>query len=40
MIKAILKEYGVPWSINRALYSSKLKMMKMIPKTEILFEKS
>ena len=39
MIKAILKEYGVPWSINRALYSSKLKMMKMIPKTEILFEK-
>ena len=25
----ILKEYGVPWSINRALYSSKLKMMKM-----------
>lgn len=39
MIKAILKEYGVPWSINRALYSSKLKMMKTIPKTEILFER-
>lgn len=39
MYKSIITEYGMPWAINRSLYSAKLKMMKVIPKTEKLFEK-
>ena len=39
MYKSILTEYGIPWVINRSLYSAKLKMMRAIPKTENLFEK-
>lgn len=38
MIKSILAEYGLAWMINRLLYSAKLKMMSMVPATEILFE--
>lgn len=39
MIKSLLTEYGLPWAINRSLYSAKLKMMTVIPVTEKLFEK-
>ena len=39
MIKAVLKEYGIPWTANRLLYSIKLKMMRIAPPTEMLFEK-
>lgn len=39
MIKSILTEYGIPWAFNRLLYSVKLKMMKILPATESLFEK-
>ena len=39
MIKSIIREYGLPWVINRSLYSAKLKMMRTIPEMETLFEK-
>lgn len=39
MIKSILTEYGLGWSINRSLYWAKLKMMLKIPATEKLFER-
>ena len=39
MIKSLLTEYGVPWVINRTLYSAKLKMMRKVPLTESIFEK-
>lgn len=39
MYKAIIAEYGIPWVINRSLYSAKLKMMRLMPVTENLFEK-
>lgn len=39
MYKSLITEYGIPWVVNRSLYSAKLKMMKTIPITERLFEK-
>lgn len=39
MLKAILKEYGLPWAVNRVLYSAKLKSMALLPQTECLYEK-
>lgn len=39
IIKSIVKEYGTEWVINRILYSMKLKILNMIPRTEKLFEK-
>lgn len=39
MIKSLLSEYGLGWTVNRALYSAKLKMMTALPITEKLFEK-
>lgn len=39
IIKSAITEYGVKWTINRGLYSMKLKVMKKIPRTENLFEK-
>lgn len=39
VLKSVLTEYGVNWAINRSLYAGKLKMMKLIPKTELFFEK-
>ena len=39
MIRSLIKEYGLYWIVNRSLYSAKLKMMRAIPFTEILFEK-
>lgn len=38
-LKSALTEYGVGWTINRGLYSAKLKMMAKIPSTEKIFEK-
>lgn len=40
MIKSLVTEFGVPWIINRSLYSLKLKMIKNFPVTENLFEKN
>lgn len=40
MLKALITEYGLPWVINRSLYSVKLKMMRIIPFTEKVFEKT
>ena len=39
MIKALLKEYGAGWLLNRTLYSVKLKLMRFAPFTEKWFEK-
>jgi hypothetical protein len=39
MYKSLLTEYGIPWVMNRSLYSVKLKMMRAMPITENLFEK-
>lgn len=38
-LKTIVTEYGIPWTINRALYSAKLKMISTIHGTDKLFEK-
>lgn len=40
MIKSIITEYGLPWLLNRSLYSIKLKMLKASPLLENLFEKN
>ncbi len=40
MLKTLITEYGLPWVINRSLYSVKLKMMRIIPFTEKVFEKT
>jgi hypothetical protein len=39
MIKSLITEYGLPWIVNRSLYSVKLKMLRAVPATENLFEK-
>lgn len=39
MVKAITKEYGIPWALNRSLYSAKLKMLVALPSTASFFEK-
>jgi len=39
IIKSLLTEYGLKWTINRSLYSMKLIMMSKIPITEKIFEK-
>lgn len=39
IIKAVLSEYGAVWAFNRVLYSTKLKMMGLIPLFENVFEK-
>lgn len=39
MIKSILTEYGLSWLINRGLYSAKLKMLRVFPFTDTLFER-
>ncbi|HEY5586663.1 MAG TPA: heparinase II/III family protein [Ruminiclostridium sp.] len=40
LIKYIIKEYGVPWAINRSLYAVKLKALCRVPVVEKLFERS
>lgn len=39
IIKSIITEYGLQWGINRAIYSTKLKLLKLLPATEKLYEK-
>lgn len=39
MIRSLITEYGIGWTINRSLYSFKLKMLNWFPQTEVLFEK-
>lgn len=38
-VKSVINEYGVEWILNRSLYSSKLKMLEIIPIMEGCFEK-
>lgn len=38
MLWSVLTEYGVPWVLNRALYSCKIQMLRALPCTERLFE--
>lgn len=38
IIKSLLTEYGLKWTINRSLYSIKLVMMSKLPFTEKIFE--
>ncbi|QSQ07961.1 hypothetical protein H0A61_00280 [Koleobacter methoxysyntrophicus] len=40
IIKSLLTEYGLKWTLNRGLYSVKLKLMSKIPAVERLFEKN
>lgn len=39
MIKSLMTEYGLPWVLNRTMYSAKLRIMRVLPFTESLFEK-
>lgn len=39
ILRSLLTEYGLGWTINRGLYSAKLKMMTKIPATEKMFER-
>ncbi|SHJ72215.1 Heparinase II/III N-terminus [Dethiosulfatibacter aminovorans DSM 17477] len=39
VLRSVLSEYGLGWTINRNLYSAKLKIMTKFPFTEKLFEK-
>ncbi len=39
LIRSIITEYGIGWTINRLLYAGKLKMMAILPVTEKFFEK-
>lgn len=39
MIKSLITEHGLPWAVNRTLYSLKLKTLKLFPSTEKIYEK-
>ncbi len=39
IVKSLLTEYGLRWTLNRGLYSLKISMLAKIPYTEKLFEK-
>lgn len=39
MFKAVLKEYGIEWVVNRILYSAKLKTMSIASSIEKIYEK-
>jgi hypothetical protein len=39
-MRSLLTEYGIQWTLNRTLYSGKIKMMSTLPITEKLFENS
>ena len=39
IIESILKEYGLAWAINRAIYSAKIKTLSLFGVTEGLYEK-
>lgn len=38
MVKALLSEYGLPWIIYRVGYAAKLRLLRVLPPTEHLFE--
>ena len=38
MVRALLSEYGLSWIIYRVLYAAKLRLLRVIPPTEYLFE--
>ena len=38
LIQSVVTEYGIPWAVNRGLYSFKLKMLNALPQSEQLFE--
>lgn len=40
ILKSSLTEYGPKWTLNRGMYSSKLKMLSLVPATERLFERN
>lgn len=40
MIKSLLTEYGLNWTVNRLLYLAKLNIMSAIPGTDRIFEKN
>lgn len=40
ILKSTITEYGPKWTINRGLYSAKLKLLSSVPITEKLFERS
>ncbi len=39
MLKSVINEYGFVWLTNRILYSFKLKILKVVPIVENIFEK-
>lgn len=39
MIRSILTEFGLRWALNRVLYSTKLKLLRILPISEKIFEK-
>lgn len=39
VIKSMILEYGISWTLFRIMYIAKLKLMQYVPKTEKLFEK-
>lgn len=39
IFRSLLTEYGLGWTVNRLLYSIKIKMLSLIPGSEVLFEK-
>lgn len=38
LIQSVVSEYGIPWAVNRALYSCKLKVLSAMPQSEQFFE--
>lgn len=38
-IASILTEYGLPWAVCRSLYSAKLRLLRIFPASEAMFEK-
>lgn len=38
LIQSVVTEYGIPWAVNRGLYSCKLKLLKALPQSEQLFD--
>src|SRR5699024_5583523 len=39
LLKSVVNEYGLRWSINRGLYTMKIETLKRFPSLDILFEK-
>ncbi len=39
MVRSLIFEYGIGWTINRSLYALKLKLLRLLPFTERFFER-